>query len=198
VADFDVHQRLVISGIWELPFDRHFQNAVLEKFAQGWQFNGIATFQGGQPFTIYSGSDSSLQGNGLDRPDLIAPIHYLKPRNTQNSFDPSTANCLGSPAQGYFWFDPSSFDCQNVPAFSFGSLPRNALRGPGIDNFDLSLVKKTYLAENKSLEFRAEFFNAFNHPQFLNPEYNGGSSTFGQISQDRNPRIIQFGLKLYF
>jgi hypothetical protein len=197
VADFDVHQRVVISGIWELPFDRHFENGILKKATQGWQFNGIATFQGGQPFTLYSENDSSQQGNGLDRPDLIAPIQYLKPRN----------NDLGT---GY-WFNPASFNVTSpynpdgsinpagVPLFTFGTLPRNALRGPGVDNFDLSLIKNTAITESKSIQFRAEFFNAFNHAQFSNPDNDGQSGTFGQISGTREQmRIIQFGLKLMF
>jgi len=198
VADFDVRQRLVISGIWQLPLDRHFESGFMKKVASGWQFNGIATFQGGQPFTLYSDNDSSQQGNGLDRPDIIGPIQYLNPRNTTNYFDSTTATCLGGPATGNFWFNPNSYDCANVPIFTFGTLSRNVLRGPGINNFDLSLTKKTSVTETTSLEFRAEFFNAFNHVQFYNPDYYGGSSTFGQISTDRGMRIIQFGLKYYF
>jgi hypothetical protein len=198
VADFDVSQRLVISGIWQLPFDRHVENSILKKVAGGWQFNGIATFQAGQPITLYSGNDSSQQGNGLDRPDIIASTQYLNPRSTSTAYDPSTADCLGDSAQGHFWFNPNSYDCVNVPLFSFGTLGRNALRGPGIDNFDLSLTKMTHIGERMSVEFRSEFFNAFNHVQFLNPNNEGGSSTFGQISTDRGMRIIQFGLKLYF
>ena len=213
VADFDVHQRLVISGIWELPLG-HFQNEFVRKATEGWQFNGIATFQGGQPFTLYSNNDSSQQGNGLDRPDLIGPIKYLNPRST-STFNANTASCLGAPStgtstEGNFWFNPNSFNCTSpynddgsinpagVPLFTFGTTPRNALRGPGINNFDLSLTKKTKITEGKMLEFRAEFFNAFNHAQFLNPDNFGGSSTFGQISTDRGMRIIQFGLKFYF
>ena len=197
VADFDVHQRLVISGIWELPFDRHVENSVLKKVTGGWQFNGIATFQGGQPLTLYSDNDSSQQGNGLDRPDLIAPIQYLNPRN----------NALGT---GY-WFNPASFNATSpynpdgsinpagVPLFTFGTLPRNALRGPGINNFDLSLTKNTFIHEKKSIEFRAEFFNAFNHANFANPENSADSGAFGQISTTRtNMRIIQFGLKFHY
>ncbi len=210
VADFDVAQRLVISGIWQLPLDRHFDNGFMKKLTSGWQFNGIATFQGGQPFTLYSDNDSSQQGNGLDRPDIIGPIQYLNPRSTTTSFDSSTASCLGGPATGNFWFNPNSYNCigpynpdgslnpAGVPIFTFGTMSRNVLRGPGINNFDLSLIKNTNISETTSLQFRAEFFNAFNHVQFLNPDYYGGSSTFGQISTDRGMRIIQFGLKLYF
>jgi hypothetical protein len=213
LADFDVNQRLVISGIWQLPLDRHIENSILKKVAGGWQFNGIATFQGGQPITLYSGNDSSQQGNGLDRPDLIGPIQYLNPRNTTNTFNSTPTNaasCLFGSAIGNFWFNPSSYNCigpynldgslnpAGVPIFTFGTLSRNALRGPGINNFDLSLTKSTHVTETTSLEFRAEFFNAFNHVQFLNPNNQGGSSTFGQISTDRGMRIIQFGLKFYF
>ena len=59
-------------------------------------------------------------------------------------------------------------------------------------------MKRVKFRESRSLEFRAEFFNAFNHVQFLNPDAQGFSSTFGQISQTRGPRLIQFGLKFYF
>jgi outer membrane receptor protein involved in Fe transport len=197
VADFDVHQRVVISGLWELPLGHH-ENAFLKKATEGWQFNAITTFQGGQPFTLYSNNDASQQKNGLDRPNIIGPIQYLNPRSTTTAFDSTNANCLGNAAQGNFWFNPNSFDCVNVPLFSFGTMPRNVLRGPGINNFDLSINKRTKIGEHKSLEFRSEFFNAFNHAQFHNPDNQGGSSTFGQISTARAPRIIQFALKLYF
>ena len=79
---------------------------------------------------------------------------------------------------------------------------RNALRGPGINNWDISIRKTTPLTEGKSLEFRGEFFNAFNHTQFYSPTLQsgteGGSDQFGQITTDRGARIVQFALKLYF
>jgi hypothetical protein len=204
LADFDVPQRLVISGIWSLPIDRPFQNnAFMKKIMGGWQFNGIVTYQKGQPFTIYSNSNSSLQNNFLDRPDLIGPIKYVNPR-AQSTFSLAAANCIDSSAStsptitGNFFFNPTAYDCANVPEFSFGDLGRNTLRGPGIDNYDLSFIKRTSFTESKSLEFRAEFFNAFNHGQFFNPDRNGFDATFGQITSARPPRIVQFGLKLYF
>ena len=72
------------------------------------------------------------------------------------------------------------------------------LSSTGINNFDLSLIKNTHITESKMLQFRAEFFNAFNHAQFLNPNNDGSSDSFGVISTDRGMRIIQFGLKLLF
>ncbi|MGC2268308.1 MAG: TonB-dependent receptor [Candidatus Acidiferrales bacterium] len=201
LADFDTPQRLVISGIWELPFDRGIHSdGFLKKLAAGWQANGIATFQKGNPFTLYSNDNSSYQNNYLDRPDIVGPIRYYNPRRSQD-FSASNADCLGNDVTGgKFWFNPTAFDCVNVPIFTFGTLSRNVLRGPGINNWDLSIVKNTPLGgESRSLQFRAEFFNAFNHTQFSNPDNQGFSGTFGQVTLTRvDARIIQFGLKLYF
>ena len=95
--------------------------------------------------------------------------------------------------------------------FTYGNLGRNVLRGPGINNWDISIMKNFQLTESKSLQFQSNFFNAFNHVQFYGPTSNGGSvggsSLFGQVSTDsspsqspyyRGPRIMQFALKFYF
>jgi len=136
----------------------------------------------------------------LDRPNLIGKIQTFNPRQSQTL----SGNCGGG--TGNFYFDPSAFDCQFnndlhlAPGSlaSFGDLARNTIRGPGINNWDISFLKDTKIAESKKVEFRAEFFNAFNHAQFLNPDAGGFDGTFGQVSQTRGPRLIQFGLKLYF
>jgi hypothetical protein len=139
---------------------------------------------------------------------------------TPNGTDPSTGNPT---VTGNFYFDPTNLVCAvdytgstdsqyppvpgGVPLFSHGNMGRNVLRGPGINNWDLSIMKDFKFTESKSLQFRAEFFNAFNHVQFYNPDNNGGSGTFGQVTSDtssstsqayRGPRVVQFGLKLYF
>ena len=201
LADFDTPQRLVVSGIWELPFDHGIHSeGLLKKIAGGWQFNAIATFQSGNPFTLYSNDNQSYQENYLDRPDIVGPVQYYNPRNRQD-FSATDADCMGNDVQGgTFWFNPTAFECVNLAPFTFGSLPRNALRGPGINNWDLSIIKNTPIGgETRSLQFRAEFFNAFNHTQFSNPDNQGFSGTFGQVTLTReDARIIQFGLKLYF
>jgi hypothetical protein len=211
LADFDVRHRLVVSGSWELPLDRPFRsNWLMKKVAEGWQVNAIASFQAGQPFTIFSNNDNSGQGNFLDRPDLIGKITTMNARNV-SSFSGASANCSGATPDpvtgnisGNFYFDPAAFDCFSPgnntlgSIASYGNLGRNTLIGPGINNWDISFMKKIKFMESKSLEFRAEFFNAFNHVQFLNPDAQGFSSTFGQISQTRGPRLIQFALKYYF
>lgn len=204
-ADFDVRHRFVFSGSWEIPTGERLQNnRVSRVMLGGWQANVIATFQTGTPFTLYSRAASSGQGNGLERPNIVGPIKILNPR-TNSTFDPVNASCLpsGAPITGNFWFDPTSFDC-NVSASdpgslaSFGDMGRNVVRGPGFENWDISFLKRFKFTESKNLEFRAEMFNAFNHAQFLNPDNNGFDSTFGQISTTRGPRLVQFGLKLYY
>jgi hypothetical protein len=212
LADFDATHRFVFSGTWEIPISKPFQsNGVMKKITEGWVANAITTFQSGQPFTIYSNFDNSLQGNFLDRPNLIGKIRTLNAR-TNTSFAASAANCsLQAPdangnLTGNFYFDPTAFDCtfngdlHLAPGSlaSFGDLGRNTLRGPGINNWDISFLKRMKFTESKSLEFRAEMFNAFNHAQFLNPDNQGFSGTFGQISKTRGPRLVQFALKFYY
>jgi Carboxypeptidase regulatory-like domain/TonB dependent receptor-like, beta-barrel len=202
LADFDATHRLVISGSWALPINRPFRgNRFMNKVTEGWQANVIASFQSGQPFTIFSDNDNSLQGNFLDRPNLIGKVRTFNPRQVQSL----GGNCGGG-GPGNYYFDPAAFDCQFnndlhlAPGSlaSFGNVGRNSMRGPGINNWDISFLKDTKLSESKRIEFRAEFFNAFNHVQFLNPDPFGFDATFGQVSQTRGPRLIQFGLKLYY
>jgi len=202
LANFDITQRLVISGIWELPLDRPFRNGhnIMRKIAEGWQLSGIASFQSGVPFTIYSQANSSGVSTGYDRADLVGPTHIFDPRSL-HSFDPATvsANCLGAAApNAHFYFDPTAYNCTGVAPLTFGNSGRNSVRGPGRNNFDLTIGRRFKLAESRLVEFRAEFFNAFNHTNFMNPDNFGQDSTFGQITAARDPRIIQFVLKFYF
>jgi|SRR5579871_1420920 len=200
-ANFDVRQRLVISGIWKLPLDHAFghPSGILRAVAEGWEVSGIAAFQTGTPFSIFSNNNSSQENLFFDRADQIGPIRYFSPRSLHSFTDTTAANCLGAATpNGHFYFDPTAFDCVNVPTFSFGDSGRNILRGPGRNNFDISVGRVFKVAEGKTVEFRAEFFNAFNHAQFFNPDHNGFDANFGQITQARDPRIIQFALKFYF
>src|SRR5579872_5706139 len=201
LADFDAPHRFVLSWVWEFPFEHYTSNSFLQKVIGGWGMNGILTFQSGNPFTLFQENNSSGQSNFLDRPDQLGPISYVSPRTIQTfAPDPNGFNgsCLNGPQTGNFWFNPLSFDCANVPLLTFGNMHRNTLRGPGINNWDLSMVKRFKITERNQLEFRGEFFNAFNHAQFLNPDTHGFSGTFGQITNARSPRIIQLALKYYF
>ena len=94
------------------------------------------------------------------------------------------------------WYDRSAF---TVPATgTYGNAGVGFLHAPGINNWDLTLMKNTRIAEKRNLQFRAEFFNAWNHPQFLLPSTEITSASFGTITQARDGRQIQFGLKLYY
>jgi len=199
-ANFDVRQRLVISGVWKVPFSHRIQNGFARKLAQNWEASGIASFQTGTPFTIFNDNNSSQENIFLDRADLVGPIQTFSARSLHTFTDLNAANCLGAPVitPSHFYFNPTAFDCANVPIFSFGNSGRNIIRGPGRNNFDLSVGRTFPFSESRSLEFRSEFFNAFNHAQFFNPDHDGFDANFAQITQARDPRIIQFALKLYF
>jgi hypothetical protein len=131
------------------------------------------------------------------KPDLIAPFQTGDPRN--NTFCANgTGGNSGAPCQtGNYYFNPNNFA---LPALgSLGDAGRTICCGPGIDNFDFSVQKITALTESTSIEFRSEFFNIFNHTQFLNPD---GTITdgadFGKVKRTRDPRQIQFALKFLF
>jgi len=197
LADFDATHRFVISPIWQLPFGAH-GTSLASKLLGGWTVSAIATFQSGNPFTLFSNNNSSESDNYLDRPDVTGPIKiFHNPRTIQTL----SGNCGGA-TSGHYYFDPTNIDCVNVPLFSHGGMGRNVLRGPGINNWDLAILKDFKFTESKYLQFQANFFNAFNHVQFLSPTLQsgtqGGSSLFGQVTTDRGARIIQFALKLYF
>ncbi len=154
----------------------------------GWQVNGIFSLQSGYPFTPMLLNDQSNTGTSLlgiaagDRPNLVGDP-------TIDSPDPSG------------WFNTDAFA---VPAFgSFGNAGRNILTGPGFRNVDFSLLKSTALGETLNLQFRAEFFNLFNRPNFDLPDPFVGSANFGRIFSARSglsgdARQIQFALKLIF
>ena len=224
LADFDATHRFVVSPIWQIPLGSH-GNSLVSKIAGGWTVSAITSFQTGNPFTIFSNNGSSESDNFLDRADVIGPVQIFKNPRQIRTFSPSPdgihGSCLGGTKSGPFVFDPTNLVCANglpggiaggVPLFSHGNMGRNSLRGPGINNWDISILKDFKFTESKSLQFQASFFNAFNHVQFFGPSSSEGASgfsgNFGQVTSDttpstttayyRGPRLIQFALKVYF
>jgi hypothetical protein len=187
LASWDTPQTLVISYVYELPFGhgKPFLNrgGVVDKVFGGWQINGNTTFQSGPPLQI-SGGNASGSFAGTQRPNW----------NGQNpTLDGSVTNRLSR------YFNTADFSF-NAP-FTFGNAPRLMpdLRGPGTDNFDISVFKNVSIFERYRLQFRAESFNAFNRVQFGNPNTSINSSAFGVISSQQNsPRNIQLALRLLF
>jgi hypothetical protein len=188
-SNFDVRHRLSASYSYDLPFGRG-QKYLTDKgwvssLLSGWQSFGIITLQSGRPFTVAllsdidnSGTGRSILGFGAnDRPNVVADPH-LDQRSPER------------------WFNTSAFA---FPApGTFGNVGRNTLDGPGVQNVNVSLLKNTSLSERLNLQLRAEFFNLFNHPNLDLPDNFLGSPTFGRISSARDPRHIQFGVKLLF
>jgi hypothetical protein len=188
-SNFDVRHRLSASYSYDLPFGkgkRYLANGGwATKLLSGWQSFGIVTLQSGRPFTVAllsdidnSGTGRSILGFGAnDRPNVVGDPN-LSQRTTDR------------------WFNTAAFA---FPApGTFGSAGRNILDGPGYQNVSASLVKNTQLSEQVNLQFRAEAFNLFNHPNFNLPDNFLGSPTFGRVSSARDPRHLQFGLKLLF
>jgi hypothetical protein len=113
-------------------------------------------------------------------PNQIAPFRKQDPRTS-----------------GGYYFDPASF--VDAPLGEIGNSPRTVCCGPGVINFDFGLHKTVLLGERTNLQFRTEFFNLFNHTQFFNPDGDvTGGPTFGLVNRARDPRLIQFALRLSF
>lgn len=181
-SDFDIPQRLVVSGIVEHPRLAG-ANALVRNVLGGWQSNFIFTGQSGTPLTVASGVDNALTGVGGNRADLTgAPIDLGGGRSRADEINA--------------WFNPLAFT-QNAIG-TIGQIGRNRLRVPGAWNADYSLFKEFRMAERARIQFRGEMFNVFNHTRLGAPSATVTSTTFGRITSALDPRIIQLGLKLVF
>jgi len=187
LSQFDARHRFVFSYVWQLPLPK--LTGAAGKLVDGWGISGITTFQSGFPIRIFSSADNELQFS-FDfllpgEPDLVGKFKSLDPRGP-----------------GHLAFDPSVF-ATPAPG-TIGNSPRTLCCGPGIANFDFAFLKNTAISERIQMQFRAEFFNIANHAQFVNPTVFPGfssdfaASNFGQVVRARDPRLIQFALKLIF
>jgi hypothetical protein len=183
----DVSQRLVVSGVYELPVGRGRAwqpgNAVVRTLLGGWQINNITTLQTGLPVVLRGANNQRA-----DRPNSTGISAKLDERTAER------------------WFDTTQF--VNPPQFTLGNVGRVLpdVRNPGTFNMDLSLIKDTHLTEQARLQFRAEAFNWINHVNLglVNASFSPGADgrnsagAFGTINSARDARILQFGLKLIF
>ncbi len=191
---FDLRQNLRATWGWELPFGRGKAaggniSPALNHFVGGWQLNGGVSLYSGLPFSVAAGSNTLNNGVGGVRADRLSDGNLPNDRRTV-----------------WRWFDTDAFA---DPGFRlYGNAGVNILEGPGTRQIDLSIFKHFQVTEKVRLQFRAEFFNAFNTPQFNNP--NGarvrvGTGAFGRITRagseptlQRTQRQIQMALKLFF
>lgn len=189
LSDFDIRHRFVANYVYQIPSLRHLASGMPRIIADGWQTTGIVTLQTGQPFSVLTGQSLSGTGLGNDRPDLIG-------------------NPNAGPHTVSQWFNTAAFTL-NQP-LTFGNAGRNIVTGPSFKSVDFALMKDTRIKEAANIEFRAEFFNIFNHPNFALPANIESAPNFGVISQTPDvaqnnvglgsggPRLIQFGLKFSF
>ncbi len=181
---FDVRHRGGASVLYELPFGEGkpwMQTGPGAAILGGWQVTVIAGLSSGFPRNVTSGSDRTNTGAGYDRPNLVAG---QDPNNGPKTIDE--------------WFNTDAFVLNDQLAY--GNAPRNSIFGPGIFNFDSSIIRNFRFAGSKSAQFRLEAFNVFNQPNWNDP--NGSMSNlanFGTITSTRKPmREVQVGLKFVF
>jgi hypothetical protein len=196
LSSTDITHNFVVSYIWAIPFERAFANAP-KRLTQGWQIQGITRFSTGFPIQLNQGTgDFSLAGSSAtDMPDRVGPVVKWDPRKqntTCTSYDP-----LNPSTTGYgCYFLPGAF-APNTTLGAFGTANRRFFHGPGFNNTDFGILKRTTIKENFAFDIRFEFFNIFNHAQFENPDGNI-SGNFGVVTKARDPRIGQVSAKFYW
>jgi len=184
VSGFDLRHFLAVNWLYQLPIGagKSFQtgNHVADYIIGGWQINGIATFRSGQPYNVNLNGDVANTGNinGQMRPNLLGnPVPQSRSTNK--------------------WLEPSAF--APPPQYTFGTVGRYPLRSDWFKNFDLSVFRQFPIKENKSFEFRAEAFNAFNNVTYAAPVGNLSNVNFGRILGTASAsRQLQLGAKILF
>jgi hypothetical protein len=193
LSSYDVTHNVVVSYVWALPFER-FLGRAPKRLTQGWTFNGITRFTGGLPVALNEGDDQSLTGSpNTDVPNVVGPVVKVDPRKP----NPNCFDANGNPNSTGCFFLQNAFTVG--PFGQFGNSSRQFFHGPGLSNTDFGLSKRTSITESTGFEIRAEFFNIFNHTQFMNPNGNISSGTqFGQVTSARDPRIGQVSARFFF
>jgi hypothetical protein len=195
---FNVTHNFVASYEVRVPFNQFFHTTEWwsNAIAAGWSVSGITTFATGLPVSISENDDNSLTGTQNTEAPFDLPDYTPGPLLTHNN-----------PRKNLQFFNYNNFSAE--PLGSFGTSPRRFFSGPGLNNWDLALLKDTKLTESKSLQIRLEAFNAWNHTQFQGPSgafnsrsydqttgiQNGG---FGFISSANSARVLQVGAKIIF
>ncbi len=183
LSDFDQNYTWRTSSVWDIPYRKQ-ATRVERLLLASWEATGILTVDAGFPFSISSPLNNSLTGLGQDYADVVpgTSINLSGNRSEQ--------------AKIAEYFNVLAFTGNRLG--TFGNAGRNILQAPGLTNLDFSLMKRFFIAERANFLFRAEAFNALNHPEFLPPGSGLNSATFGQVTSARDPRIFQLSLKLNF
>jgi hypothetical protein len=193
LSAFDLTHNFVASYHYDLPFEHLFGK---HRLSSGWTVSGITRFSTGLPVTLSEYDDRSLlgvnsAGLSIDTPDYTPGNLHIN----------SNAGRLSSGANSVPYFNTALFSSiagHPERLGTLGTANKRFFHGPGLNNWDLALLKDTQLTESKIFQLRFEFFNAFNHAQFDNPDGNILDSTFGTITGAKDPRIGQIAAKLLF
>jgi Carboxypeptidase regulatory-like domain/TonB-dependent Receptor Plug Domain len=185
-ARSDYDRRSVFSGsiVYQIPFSKG-ANVLLREALSNWSVDSLVQASSGLPFSVITGSDASLTGVGYDRPNVVSNpyrAHYTNRADELSHFFNKNAYVANSPGQ-------------------YGDSGRNSLSGPGLQNVNLSLVRTFPIGERfGSLQFRSEFFNALNHPNFGQPDpsFADYATSFATVKTASDPRIMQFALRYQF
>ena len=205
-AGYDRTNRLVVAYTYELPSWKN-GNSFERVATGGWKVSGSSTFQSGKPLTFTDARNGTGWGTTASR------AQFLPGMGNSNILNKSGGTLLSrvknntylNPAANVFGLAPPVPNAAlngTVNAYDFGNSAIGAARGPGNDNWDMALIKTTRVGgirENATLDFRTEFFNVWNHPQYSPPATAVNAATYGQITSSiGSPRLIQFALKYVF
>ena len=188
LSQFDIPHVLQFSYVYGLPFGRGKKvgsnwNHVVDAFLGGWQTNGLWRFDNGMPLALSVSNSRALPTYGAQRPNLLGPLTRSDDANWLNQFFANPANAV----------TPAPFTVGNAAR----TIP--TVRAPGTATGAASIFKQFAVTEKAKVEFRAEAFNALNHPQFAPPNTQVGSASFGKVTAQANPaRQLQLGARLFF
>jgi carboxypeptidase family protein len=191
-ADFDRTHILTLNYSWELPLFRR-ATGLKKSLLGGWQLSGITVFQSGAPLTVALFGDQAGVGSYNERVDQVGnPFQAGAITANPGCIAPTQVRTLSN------WFNPCAFAIQ--PLGTFGNERRGALRGPHYQNWDMGLAKNFALSESIGLQFQAEAFNVFNHPNWGTPDLyaDDAPDLFSTVNSATSPRILQFSLALKF
>jgi hypothetical protein len=205
VAGYDRTNRLVGTYSYSLPSwknGNHFEQVA----TGGWKVSGATTFQSGKPLTFTDSRNGTAYGTSSASYFLPGVGNAnIKNKNGGTMLNRVKNNTYLNPTASLFGITPTVANgVVNGSALptDYGNVGIGAARGPGNDNWDIALAKTTKVGgirEAATLDFRAEFFNAFNHPEYSSPATGTGSSTYDQITTSAgSPRLIQFALRYIF
>ena len=179
-SGFDRTHNGAVNFIYDIPFLRNSSNHFLKSTIGGWEVSGIVTMTSGLPINpqLTGGQSGNGLVNATNRPNQVGSVSY--------------------PHKVGEWFNTQAFVAPSLG--DWGTAGHNSLRGPGRDNWNLSLFKSFVLSESRGsrFELRAESFNTWNHTEFNQVSNALGSSNFGQVTRAFDPRVFQFGAKVYF